>query len=160
HRALSRHLHAPACSGRHGHGQRHPHDHRPDAGVGSVTGHAQAGDPVGVRDADQPDRIACAGQRRIRLGRAAATRRMGAGQPAIFEQGGSVMIITPTIAGLAVSIAMLAVMVAVVIGVMLARSLLVAIILMSVYSFATAVWLLMMDAADVSFTEAVVGAGV
>jgi multicomponent Na+:H+ antiporter subunit B len=70
------------------------------------------------------------------------------------------MAITPVIAGLAVSLAMLAIMVATVVAVMMVRNLLVAIILMSTYSFATAVWLLMMDAPDVSFTEAVVGAGV
>ena len=40
------------------------------------------------------------------------------------------------------------------------RSLLAAIILMSVYSLVSAIWLVVMDAADVAFTEAVVGAGV
>jgi multicomponent Na+:H+ antiporter subunit B len=70
------------------------------------------------------------------------------------------MAVTPAIAGLVVSFAMLAIMVATVIAVARVRSLLVAIILMSLYSFATAVWLLTMDAPDVSFTEAAVGAGV
>ncbi|MCC6827325.1 MAG: DUF4040 domain-containing protein [Novosphingobium sp.] len=40
------------------------------------------------------------------------------------------------------------------------RSLMAAILLMSVYSLVSAVWLVVMDAADVAFTEAVVGAGV
>lgn len=40
------------------------------------------------------------------------------------------------------------------------RSLLAAILLLSVYSLVSAVWLVVMDAADVAFTEAVVGAGV
>ncbi len=40
------------------------------------------------------------------------------------------------------------------------RSLLAAIVLMSIYSLVSAVWLVVMDAADVAFTEAVVGAGV
>lgn len=40
------------------------------------------------------------------------------------------------------------------------RSLLTAIVLMGIYSLASAVWLVVMDAADVAFTEAVVGAGV
>lgn len=39
------------------------------------------------------------------------------------------------------------------------RNLLSAILLMSVYSLASAAWLMVMDAADVAFTEAVVGAG-
>jgi multicomponent Na+:H+ antiporter subunit B len=40
------------------------------------------------------------------------------------------------------------------------RSLLTAILLMGIYSLVSAVWLTVMDAADVAFTEAVVGAGV
>jgi multicomponent Na+:H+ antiporter subunit B len=40
------------------------------------------------------------------------------------------------------------------------RSLLAAILLMGVYSLASALWLIVMDAADVAFTEAVVGAGI
>jgi multicomponent Na+:H+ antiporter subunit B len=40
------------------------------------------------------------------------------------------------------------------------RSLLAAIILMSIYSLVSALWLVVMDAPDVAFTEAVVGAGV
>ncbi len=40
------------------------------------------------------------------------------------------------------------------------RSLLAAIILFSIYSLVSAVWLVVMDAPDVAFTEAVVGAGV
>jgi multicomponent Na+:H+ antiporter subunit B len=39
------------------------------------------------------------------------------------------------------------------------RSLLAAIIMMGVYSLVSAIWLVVMDAADVAFTEAVVGAG-
>ncbi len=48
----------------------------------------------------------------------------------------------------------------IVVAVARTRSLLTAIILTSVYSFISALWLVVMDAADVSFTEAVVGAGV
>ena len=39
------------------------------------------------------------------------------------------------------------------------RSLLAAILLLGIYSLVSAVWLVVMDAADVAFTEAVVGAG-
>jgi multicomponent Na+:H+ antiporter subunit B len=67
---------------------------------------------------------------------------------------------SPVIASAIMGIVMLVMMMAIVIAIMMARNLLVAIILMSVYSLASAVWLLTMDAADVSFTEAVVGAGV
>jgi multicomponent Na+:H+ antiporter subunit B len=69
-------------------------------------------------------------------------------------------IVTPVVAGAIVGAVMLVMMVAIVIAVMVARKLVVAVVLMSVYSLASAVWLLAMDAADVSFTEAVVGAGV
>ena len=40
------------------------------------------------------------------------------------------------------------------------RSLLAAIILFGVYSMISAIWLVVMDAPDVAFTEAVVGAGI
>ena len=69
-------------------------------------------------------------------------------------------IASPVVVGAIIGVVMLAMMMAIVIAIMMARSLLVVIILMSIYSLASAVWLLTMDAADVSFTEAVVGAGV
>ena len=69
-------------------------------------------------------------------------------------------IASPVVVGAIIGAVMLVMMMAIVIAIMMARSLLVAIILMSIYSLASALWLLTMDAADVSFTEAVVGAGV
>ncbi len=55
----------------------------------------------------------------------------------------------------------LLVMLVVLVGAVIAtRSLLAAILMMTLFSLLSAVWLLVMDAADVAFTEAVVGAGV
>ncbi|MEP7209288.1 MAG: Na(+)/H(+) antiporter subunit B [Alphaproteobacteria bacterium] len=67
---------------------------------------------------------------------------------------------SPVIAGTVLGIVMLVMMMAIVVAIMAARNLLVAVILMSAFSLASAVWLLAMDAVDVSFTEAVVGSGV
>ncbi len=65
-------------------------------------------------------------------------------------------VLSNSLAGLA-----LLVMLVVVAGAVIAtRSLLASILLMTVFSLLSAVWLLVMDAADVAFTEAVVGAGV
>lgn len=60
----------------------------------------------------------------------------------------------------AVNLVLLAMLAVIAVAVARTRSLLVAIILTGVYSLVSAVWLVVMDAADVSFTEAVVGAGV
>lgn len=61
---------------------------------------------------------------------------------------------------LALNFVLLAMLITVAGFVAATRSLLAAIILMSVYSLVSAIWLVVMDAADVAFTEAVVGAGV
>jgi multicomponent Na+:H+ antiporter subunit B len=61
---------------------------------------------------------------------------------------------------LALNFILLAMLVIVAGFVAVTRSLMAAIILMSVYSLVSALWLVVMDAADVAFTEAVVGAGV
>jgi multicomponent Na+:H+ antiporter subunit B len=63
-------------------------------------------------------------------------------------------------ANLALNFILLAMLVAVAGFIARTRSLLAAIILMGVYSLVSAIWLVVMDAADVAFTEAVVGAGV
>ena len=63
-------------------------------------------------------------------------------------------------ANLAVGFALLVMMLAITGAIVWTRSLLAAILLMSVYSLLFASWLLMMDAPDVAFTEAAVGAGV
>lgn len=63
-------------------------------------------------------------------------------------------------ANFALNVALLLMMLALALAVVRTRSLLAAILLMGVYSFAGATWLMVMDAADVAFTEAVVGAGV
>ncbi len=55
---------------------------------------------------------------------------------------------------------LLVMLVALVVAIVATRSLLTAILLMSVYSLVAAAWFLVMDAADVAFTEAVVGAGI
>lgn len=55
---------------------------------------------------------------------------------------------------------LLLVLLVVLVAVARSRSLLTAILLMSLFSFTLATWLLVMDAPDVAFTEAVVGAGV
>ena len=72
----------------------------------------------------------------------------------------SAEMVSPVLAGAIIGGVMLAMMTLIVTVIMMTRNLLVAIILMSAYSLASAVWLLTMDAADVAFTEAVVGAGV
>jgi multicomponent Na+:H+ antiporter subunit B len=66
---------------------------------------------------------------------------------------------TPIDAGFLVNAALLAMLLAVVVGIIATRSLIGAVLLMSLYSLISATWLLVMDAADVAFTEAVVGAG-
>ena len=63
-------------------------------------------------------------------------------------------------ASFALNVALLLMLVAIAFAVVRTRSLLAAILLMSVYSLASAAWLMVADAADVAFTEAVVGAGV
>lgn len=63
-------------------------------------------------------------------------------------------------ANFALNIALLLMLVVLAFGVVRTRSLLAAILLLSVYSLASAAWLMVADAADVAFTEAVVGAGV
>jgi multicomponent Na+:H+ antiporter subunit B len=61
---------------------------------------------------------------------------------------------------LAINIALLGMLVALSIAIARMRNLLAAILLMGIYSLVSAVWLVVADAADVAFTEAVVGAGV
>ena len=63
-------------------------------------------------------------------------------------------------ANFALDVALLLMLVVVGVAIARTRSLLAAILLMGVYSLASAVWLIVMDAADVAFTEAVVGAGI
>jgi multicomponent Na+:H+ antiporter subunit B len=63
-------------------------------------------------------------------------------------------------ASFALNVALLLMLVAIAAAIAWTRSLVAAILLMGVYSLASAVWLVVMDAADVAFTEAVVGAGV
>jgi multicomponent Na+:H+ antiporter subunit B len=66
----------------------------------------------------------------------------------------------PFDANLAIDIALLLMLCVMAGAIVLTRSLLAAILLMGIYSLISAVWLMVMDAADVAFTEAVVGAGV
>lgn len=66
----------------------------------------------------------------------------------------------PLDASFALNIALLTMLVATGVAIATTRSLLAAIVLMGIYSIASAVWLVVMDAADVAFTEAVVGAGI
>jgi multicomponent Na+:H+ antiporter subunit B len=61
---------------------------------------------------------------------------------------------------LAINLVLLVMLLVVAGAIVLMRSLLAAILLMGIYSLISAVWLVVMDAADVAFTEAVVGAGV
>lgn len=63
-------------------------------------------------------------------------------------------------ANFALNVALLFMLVVTGIAIARTRSLLAAILLMGIYSLASAVWLVVMDAADVAFTEAVVGAGI
>jgi len=62
-------------------------------------------------------------------------------------------------ANLVIGIALLVMLLVVAGAIVRTRSLLAAIILFSIYSLVSAVWLVVMDAADVAFTEAVIGAG-
>jgi multicomponent Na+:H+ antiporter subunit B len=61
---------------------------------------------------------------------------------------------------LIIDIALLAMLVIIAGAIVFTRSLLASILLMSVYSLVVAVWFVVLDAPDVAFTEAVVGAGV
>jgi multicomponent Na+:H+ antiporter subunit B len=63
-------------------------------------------------------------------------------------------------ANLALNLILLVMMIVVAAAVARTRSLLAAILLMGVYSLLSAVWFVVMDAVDVAFTEAVVGAGI
>jgi multicomponent Na+:H+ antiporter subunit B len=63
-------------------------------------------------------------------------------------------------ANLAIDLALLAMLVVLAAAIAMTRKLLAAILLMGVYSLVSAIWLVVMDAPDVAFTEAVVGAGV
>lgn len=63
-------------------------------------------------------------------------------------------------AGFALNVALLLMLVSVGVAIAMTRSLLAAILLLGIYSLVSAVWLVVMDAPDVAFTEAVVGAGV
>lgn len=63
-------------------------------------------------------------------------------------------------AGFAFNVALLLMLVSVGVAIAMTRSLLAAILLLGIYSLVSAVWLVVMDAPDVAFTEAVVGAGV
>lgn len=59
-----------------------------------------------------------------------------------------------------INFALLAMLLALFVAIARIRSLMASILLMGVYSLVTAIWLVVMDAPDVAFTEAVVGAGV
>ncbi len=59
-----------------------------------------------------------------------------------------------------INFALLAMLLAVLVAIGRTRSLLAAVLLLGIYSLISAVWFVVMDAADVAFTEAVVGAGV
>lgn len=59
-----------------------------------------------------------------------------------------------------INFALLVMLLAILVAIVRTRSLLAAVLLMGIYSLVSAVWLVVMDAADVAFTEAVVGAGV
>lgn len=63
-------------------------------------------------------------------------------------------------ANFALNVALLLMLVVLAIAVARTRSLLGAILLLGIYSLVSAAWLVVMDAADVAFTEAVVGAGI
>lgn len=63
-------------------------------------------------------------------------------------------------ANFALNVALLLMLIVIGVAIARMRSLLAAILLMGVYSLVSAVWLVVMDAADVAFTEAVVGAGI
>ncbi|HEX5008675.1 MAG TPA: DUF4040 domain-containing protein [Hyphomonadaceae bacterium] len=61
---------------------------------------------------------------------------------------------------LGIDIALLSMLIVIAVAISVTRSLLAAILLMSVYSLIVATWFVVLDAPDVAFTEAVVGAGV
>src|SRR5262245_44753315 len=61
---------------------------------------------------------------------------------------------------LIVDITLLAMLLVIAGAIIITRSLLASILLMSVYSLVVAVWFVVLDAPDVAFTEAAVGAGV
>jgi len=63
-------------------------------------------------------------------------------------------------ASFALNVALLLMLVIVGIAIARSRSLLASILLLGIYSLVSAAWLVVMDAADVAFTEAVVGAGI
>jgi len=63
-------------------------------------------------------------------------------------------------ANFALNVALLLMLVVLAFAVVRTRSLLAAILLLTVFSLVSATWLMVMDAADVAFTEAVVGAGI
>ena len=63
-------------------------------------------------------------------------------------------------ANLAIDIVLLVMLLVVAGAIVRTRNLLAAIILFGIYSLVSAVWLVVMDAPDVAFTEAVVGAGI
>jgi multicomponent Na+:H+ antiporter subunit B len=65
----------------------------------------------------------------------------------------------PVEANAFLSFGLLLMLVAITGAIIVTRSLLAAILLLAVYSLVSALWLLLMDAADVAFTEAAVGAG-
>ncbi|MEZ5939554.1 MAG: DUF4040 domain-containing protein [Hyphomonadaceae bacterium] len=67
---------------------------------------------------------------------------------------------TPFDINTAINLGLLGILLAILGGIITTRSLLAAILLMSVYSLVSVVWLVIMDAVDVAFTEAVVGAGI
>jgi multicomponent Na+:H+ antiporter subunit B len=60
----------------------------------------------------------------------------------------------------AIDLALLAMLVVLAAAIVITRKLLAAILLMGIYSLISAVWYVVLDAVDVAFTEAVVGAGV
>jgi multicomponent Na+:H+ antiporter subunit B len=63
-------------------------------------------------------------------------------------------------ANFALNVALLLMLIVTGVAIARTRSLLAAILLMGIYSLVSAVWFVVMDAADVAFTEAVVGAGI
>ena len=60
----------------------------------------------------------------------------------------------------ALNVALLLMLIVIAVAIARMRKLLAAILLMGVYSLVSATWLVVMDAPDVAFTEAVVGAGI
>jgi multicomponent Na+:H+ antiporter subunit B len=68
--------------------------------------------------------------------------------------------IPATLISLTADIVLLTMMIVIALAVVFTRSLLASILLMSIYSLVAAIWFVMLDAPDVAFTEAAVGAGV